>query len=70
LRIHEDRKPPTVRQRRFIDSLLESTSISAEEAATMVHLDSLDHLTGGSDGTASALIERLQAINNRIQTEK
>ena len=70
LRIHEDRKPPTVKQRRFIDSLLESTSISAKEAATMVQLDSLDNLTGGSDGTASALIERLQAINNRIQTEK
>lgn len=66
-RLHDEQRPPSVRQRRFIDSLLEQTAVSPEEAAALVGVGSLEELTGGREGTASALIDRLQ---EQVQAEK
>lgn len=59
-RLHDERKPPSAKQRRFIDGLLESTAMTGNEAAAKVGLASLDDLTGGREGSASALIEALK----------
>jgi DNA topoisomerase-1 len=59
--IHDDRRPPSAKQRRFIEGLLKETGTSEEEAAAWVGVDSLEELTGGSGGTASALIDELEA---------
>jgi DNA topoisomerase-1 len=57
----EERRPPSAKQRRFIESLLKDAGISEEEAARRVGLSSLEELTGGSEGSASELIDLLQA---------
>ena len=59
--IYDDRRPPSAKQRRFIEGLLKETGTSEEEAAAWVGVDSLEELTGGSGGTASALIDELEA---------
>lgn len=59
-RVFEERRPPSAKQRRFIDDLVKQAGLSEKDAAALVGLDSLDDLTGGSEGTASALIDRLQ----------
>ncbi|HSJ07402.1 MAG TPA: type IA DNA topoisomerase [Longimicrobiales bacterium] len=59
--VHDERRPPSVKQRRFIDGLLKETGVPAEEALAAVGVESLDDLTGGPAGTASALIDWLQA---------
>jgi DNA topoisomerase I len=58
--LHEERRPPSAKQRRFIEDLLKDSELSAAEAARLVGAVSLDELTGGSEGTASQLIDRLQ----------
>lgn len=68
-RLHEERKPPSDKQRKFIGGLLESTATTAEEAAAMVGLDSLGALTGGPEGTASALIEALKIRKEERKAE-
>jgi DNA topoisomerase I len=68
-RLHEERKPPSSKQRQFIDGLLKSTATTAEEAAAMVGLDSLGALTGGQEGTASALIEALKIRKEERKAE-
>lgn len=57
--LHDERRPPTAKQRRFIDGLLEETGTREAEAAALVGVDSLDDLTGGPEGSASALIDLL-----------
>ncbi|HUG41313.1 MAG TPA: type IA DNA topoisomerase [Longimicrobiales bacterium] len=64
-RVYEERRPPSAKQRRFIDDLLKQTGVSEEEAAAMVGVASLDELTGGSEGTASALIDQLQEMGGK-----
>ncbi|MBW3553329.1 MAG: type IA DNA topoisomerase [Gemmatimonadetes bacterium] len=59
-RVFEERRPPSAKQRRFIEDLVKQAGLSEQEAAALVGLESLDELTGGSEGTASALIDRLQ----------
>ncbi|MFW6206237.1 MAG: DNA topoisomerase, partial [Gemmatimonadota bacterium] len=59
-RTYDERKPPSAKQRRFIAGLMEEVGMSEEEAAALVGAGSLDELTGGKDGTASALIDALQ----------
>jgi DNA-binding MarR family transcriptional regulator len=59
-RVHNERMPPSARQRRFVDSLVQDAGLSDAEAAALVGLTSLDELTGGSEGTASALIDALK----------
>ncbi len=61
-RLFEERRPPSAKQRRFIDDLIKQLGISEADAAALVGLTSLDELTGGSEGTASALIDRLQEL--------
>jgi DNA topoisomerase I len=58
--VHAERRPPSARQRRFIEALLKETGASEAEALAAVGAASLDDLTGGPAGTASALIDWLQ----------
>jgi DNA topoisomerase-1 len=58
--VYDERRPASARQRRFIDSLLDDAGLGADEAAALVGAASLDELTGGPDGTASALIDALR----------
>lgn len=58
-RLHDERQPPSAKQRRFIDSLREEVGLSEEEAAKLVGVDSLEDLTGGREGSASKLIDEL-----------
>ncbi|UCC25654.1 MAG: type IA DNA topoisomerase [Gemmatimonadales bacterium] len=59
--LYEERRPPSAKQRKFIEGLLKETGTSEAEAAELVGVPSLDELTGGSEGTASALIDELEA---------
>lgn len=59
-RVYDERRPASEKQRRFIADLIDEAGISEAEAAALVGVDSLDDLTGGQDGTASALIDALQ----------
>lgn len=59
-RLHDERRPPSARQRRYIEGLREQAGLSESEAATLVGLSSLEELTGGREGSASALIEVLK----------
>ena len=59
-RVYEERRPPSTKQRRFIADLVKQSGLSEAEAAALVGASSLDELTGGSEGTASTLIDRLQ----------
>ena len=58
--LHDERRPPSPKQRRFIEGLLEDVGLEPAEAARLVGAKSLDELTGGAGGTASALIDALQ----------
>jgi DNA topoisomerase-1 len=58
-RLHDERQPPSAKQRRYIDSLRDDAGISEEEAAKLVGLGSLEELTGGREGSASRLIDEL-----------
>lgn len=66
-RLHDERMPPSTRQRRFVDGLCEQLGLNGEQAAALVGLASLDELTGGREGSASELIEVLKA---RVEEEK
>jgi len=66
-RMHDERMPPSAKQRRFVDGLKEQLGLTDEEAAGLVGLGSLDELTGGREGSASALIELLKA---KVEEEK
>ncbi len=59
-RVHEERRPASAKQRRFIADLVKDSGLTAAEAAKLVDAASLDELTGGSEGTASELIDLLQ----------
>jgi DNA topoisomerase I len=58
--LHDERRPPSARQRRFIEDLIKESGLSAAEAARLVGAASLDELTGGPSGSASELIDRLK----------
>jgi DNA topoisomerase-1 len=59
-RLHDEQRPASAKQRRFLGDLIEDAGVTEEAAARMVGAESLDDLTGGSQGTASELIDRLQ----------
>jgi DNA topoisomerase-1 len=59
-RLYHERRPPSTRQRRFVQSLVKESGLSEAEAAALVGAGSLEELTGGSEGTASALIDALK----------
>jgi DNA topoisomerase I len=56
----DERRPPSKGQREFIASLLDESGLSENEAAGLIGETDLDGLTGGRDGTASALIDALR----------
>lgn len=58
--LYDERRPASAKQRRFIEGLMEETGTGAEEAAALVGVASLDELSGGSEGTASQLIDLLE----------
>ena len=59
-RVHDARLPPSAKQRRLIDELIQEAAISAADAAALAGVDSLGDLTGGRGGSASTLIARLK----------
>jgi hypothetical protein len=59
-RLHDERRPASAKQRRYIDDLVQKAGITEAEAAALVGLESLDQITGGAEGSASALIDQLQ----------
>lgn len=59
--LYDERRPPSAKQRRFIEGLIEKVGIPEPEAAALVDAGSLDDLTGGREGSASALIDALTA---------
>ena len=59
--LYDERRPPSAKQRRFIEGLIEKVGIPEAEAAALVDAASLDDLTGGREGSASALIDALAA---------
>ncbi len=61
-RVYDERKPASAKQRRFIEDLVSEAGMSRQDAAGLVGASSLDELTGGAEGTASALIDRLQEL--------
>jgi len=68
--LHDERRPPSAKQRRFVDDLIEESGLSQREALALVDVDSMDDLTGGSEGTASQLIDALQARADEGKREK
>lgn len=58
--MHDERRPPSVKQRRLIDRLRQQAGLSETETAALAGLDSLDALTGGYGGSASTLIDQLK----------
>jgi hypothetical protein len=69
-RVYEERRPPSGKQTRFIEDLLKECGITAAEAARLVGAASLDELTGGSEGSASELIDLLQARAKEAKTSQ
>jgi DNA topoisomerase-1 len=61
LRRQEEVRPPSARQRRLIERLMGELGVDEAEAASLVGIASFSDLTGGRDGTASALIAVLRA---------
>jgi DNA topoisomerase I len=59
-RLFDERRPPSTKQRRFVADLVKDAGLSDAEAAALVGVSSLDELTGGREGSASALIDLLQ----------
>lgn len=62
LRLLEERRPASPKQLRLAHRLMEELGLSPEEAASLVGETELEDLTGGREGTASALIDRLLAM--------
>ena len=65
--IHDERRPPSEKQRRFIEDLMKQADVDDAEAAELAGVASLDDLSGGAEGSASALIDALQ---QRLETAK
>jgi hypothetical protein len=55
----DERKPPSAKQRRYVEDLAKELELEEGTAAALVGVTSFDELTGGSEGTASALIDLL-----------
>ena len=58
-RLHDERQPPSPKQRSYIESLMDDAGVSPDQAAELVGVSSLEELTGGREGTASRLIDEL-----------
>lgn len=60
--LRDERRPPSRKQRGLIERLLKDTGLSEGEAAGLIDQEDLDGLTGGREGSASALIDQLLAL--------
>jgi DNA topoisomerase IA len=60
-RIFDERRPPSARQRRFVEDLAKQLELTEADATGLVGVASFDELTGGREGTASELIEALKS---------
>ena len=58
-RLRDERRPPSRKQKALIERLREEAGLSEKAAAALVDEPDLDGLTGGREGSASALIDRL-----------
>jgi DNA topoisomerase IA len=56
----DERRPPSKAQRDLVAALLEKAGLSETKGAALIGESDLEGLTGGRDGTASALIDALQ----------
>jgi len=65
----DEERPPSRKQLRWIEDLLKETETTRDEAAEMVDSESFDDLTGGQEGTASALIDALLEVVRRKKAE-
>ncbi|MBT8335885.1 MAG: hypothetical protein KJO11_04725, partial [Gemmatimonadetes bacterium] len=63
--IYDERRPPSAKQRRYVDNLIEKLGLAEDAAAALVGVESLEELTGGREGSASALIDQL---SERLET--
>ncbi|NNK61965.1 MAG: type IA DNA topoisomerase, partial [Gemmatimonadetes bacterium] len=63
--IYDERRPPSAKQRRYVDNLIEKLGLAEDAAAALVGVGSLEELTGGREGSASALIDQL---SERLET--
>ena len=61
-RLVDERRPPTGKQRALIARLLTKAGLDEAAGARAVGLEDLSGLTGGRDGTASALIDHLIGV--------
>lgn len=57
--MHDERRPPSRKQAALIERLLGKDTLTPAQAAALVEADDLESLTGGREGTASALIDIL-----------
>ena len=71
-RVHDERRPPSAKQQRFVADLVKQAGLTPEAAAALVGAKSLEELTGGREGTASALIDLLQEMerNGAVRLSK
>src|SRR5690606_2296300 len=60
--LRDERRPPSRKQIGKIEGLMKEAGLSASQAAALVGEPDLDGLTGGREGSASALIDRLLEI--------
>lgn len=57
--LHDERRPPSQKQAKLIERLREKAELTPEQAAALIGESDLSGLTGGREGTASALIDAL-----------
>jgi hypothetical protein len=57
--LRDERRPPSPKQLGLIERLRKEAGLTEAEAAAMVDEPDLEGLTGGREGSASALIDRL-----------
>ena len=58
--LQAETRAPSARQLRWIPDLAKSKGLDEAGACALVGLGSYSELTGGKDGTASALIDKLK----------
>ena len=57
---------PSERQLNLINKLVEESGVSIDDVLTSISLNNMQELTGGRNGTASTLIEKLLEIQGQI----
>ena len=68
--MHDERRPPSRKQLALIGRLLEKAEKTEADAARMVDVEAFEDLTGGREGTASALIDQLMEMTKKKKGDK